>query len=622
MKILSANEQVLLKRFPDVLKQIVDCQQGFQMEIDLNRWVFSADLGKGQKYYPYGIQDGRTLIRRWIDGIDVKHFSINATTGFGLGFHLEGILKKLDSESLLMVGERFPEMLGGVLSVLDCSQLLADPRLILTTGPVNDDLYRGFYAASVAFKKHLSTFVFSPLQALDESYYNAFFMDFGKQFRRHYQLQRTNIEDSPYWQNLTLANLPYLLNAPDVIEMRGLFAGFPVVLVSAGPSLDESIEFLKAVQDKAVIVAVNSAYRKLSHEGIRPHLTLAADPRRSTFWGYGQEPVDDVFLLSTYFVNTNVVKLFPNRTFTWSNRLELINWVKDKQGKSHGTPITEQGTVSACIADLAKIWGCNKICLVGQDLAYSSQGQTHTGDSFYADEGNLYQSLNDCMKVPGNTFGKVPSTPPLYAYLKAFEEIARINPDIDFINTSRLGAKVNGVPYKTFAEAAYWFQKPLPDLRACLRPFFQKNFDPEVNVEALRTYFEPLYHFAQQTFDLATQGAFFIQGLSSKCAHLNYAKHPDIQKVMEYATRLNALIDKHPHEWIILCEGKTKAELFQYKSNIALLETSNPHWEAVLKNKEYFWAILEGAHFLLLEMELLFSDAKYGASDALTRERR
>ena len=67
-------------------------------------------------------------------------------------------------------------------------------------------------------------------------------------------------------------------------------------LASKRPSLIElidseaSIDFLKQMQDKAIIVTSNSPYRKLINNGIRPHLVVTADPMEPTLAGFQNNP--------------------------------------------------------------------------------------------------------------------------------------------------------------------------------------------------------------------------------------------------------------------------------------------------------------------------------------------
>ena len=62
---------------------------------------------------------------------------------------------------------------------------------------------------------------------------------------------------------------------------------------------------------------------------------------------------------------------------------------------------------------------------------------------------------------------------------------------------------------------------------------------------------------------------------------------------------LNKLIDTFKQEWAILIEGKTKGELVAYKRKIRDIVSQNQSWQIVQRNKEYFWAISEGANWFL-----------------------
>ena len=49
-------------------------------------------------------------------------------------------------------------------------------------------------------------------------------------------------------QKNTMKNLQHMVNAPDIGELAGKFEDIPFILVGAGPSLDESIDFLKKMR--------------------------------------------------------------------------------------------------------------------------------------------------------------------------------------------------------------------------------------------------------------------------------------------------------------------------------------------------------------------------------------
>src|SRR5581483_996644 len=73
----------------------------------------------------------------------------------------------------------------------------------------------------------------------------------------------------------TLANLPALIAEGDVTSLVDQFTGVPAIVVAAGPSLDNNIAQLGALEDRALIIAVDTTLRPLRAAGIRPHLIVA-----------------------------------------------------------------------------------------------------------------------------------------------------------------------------------------------------------------------------------------------------------------------------------------------------------------------------------------------------------
>ncbi|NBR21589.1 MAG: DUF115 domain-containing protein, partial [Proteobacteria bacterium] len=72
----------------------------------------------------------------------------------------------------------------------------------------------------------------------------------------------------------------------------------------------ESIEFLREMQDHAIIVASNSPYRKLINSGIKPHLVVTADPMRPTLAGFQNVSLEGVPLACPYSAYPEIVRRF------------------------------------------------------------------------------------------------------------------------------------------------------------------------------------------------------------------------------------------------------------------------------------------------------------------------
>jgi len=601
MPILPQNYSILKKRFPKLLKRI-ECASETGIPYKIKGSGVEAQMvalaGK-HEVMPFGNLDQTQLAQRWAEAVECKENGLYAICGFGLGKHLQLLLNRVPEDNIyFFVCDESPGWLKAVFSKVDCSRLLSDPRVMLGAGEPDDELFEPLGELHLALLRDAAPVLFSPIYTFEAPYYDECLTAFARFVDFAQKLHKTNIADSSVWQERTLENLPYTIDAPDIKLMEGMFKGLPLILIAAGPSLDESIDFLKAAKEKALLVCVNSAYRKLANSGILPHITIAADPREDTYKGYMGCPTEGVYLVSSTFVHSGVVKLFAGRNFTWAGANSLIRLLRKRVGLPEGSSIIEQGTISACVPDFARVWGTNKICLVGQDMAVTSTGQSHTADSFYADEGRLRVHLDKCRMLPGNTFTQVPVEEKLYVYLKTFEQLIHA-PDyqnLEFINTARTGVKIQGAPYKTYQEALAWLgQGSTANVSNRLQAIFDNrpkmNTSYEEAVDAFRC-------FVQSVLEIAWDGAVYSSLLPAKFENMSYKDNPKLLKCDDFSRKLNNLLDRYPQDTEVLLDGKTKFELYRYLEACQKINSPAEHWSRIQKNKEYFWAIAEGANFM------------------------
>jgi len=284
MELLPRNEAILKRRFPEVLRRI---REGSYEKSDYvwEKGALVKYSGTEGTRYIYGNRDPEGLIDRWVSSLNIQKGGCYACCGIGTGLHLEGLLKEASKDAHFFVVEKDLGWLKEVLSQYDISELLDDKRLTLSSGEVNEKMFHGLHEWHLHLLKDVGVILYAPLFEIGKSYYNKALKEFVRYLGAARNLHQTNIWDSGLWQETTFKNLKYFLKAPDVGVMRDVFKDLPVVLVAAGPSLDDSLDFLKKAKEKAVIVCVNSAYRTLIKNGIRPHITIAADPRERAMRG-------------------------------------------------------------------------------------------------------------------------------------------------------------------------------------------------------------------------------------------------------------------------------------------------------------------------------------------------
>jgi hypothetical protein len=601
--ILPQNETILRNRFPLVLQRIIEV--GGRMPQDF--FYEDRDTGsilmiqRGEFAFPaYGKYKKENLITRWFSSLVLHPESLYAVTGFGDGSHLSHFLDNSTSGTNFLATEKDPSLLRETLARFDLTKLLSNERFILGTGEIDDAFFADIQGAALSGVSDVNSVVFSPLHGVDEGYYDRMRNELVRQYLVVRPLMEVNVRTAIDIQKNTFKNLPHLASSPDVGEMENEFEDIPFILIGAGPSLDESIDFLKQVQDKAIIVASNSPYRKLINNGIRPHLVVTADPLSPTLAGFENVKLDDVPLACPFSAYPEIVRRFSGRILTWCTYNPIIDVLKERMGRKPGTNILEQGTVSGCVLDLSRLFGCKKVILIGQDMSVRDDGRYYSDDTSYSDTGGHYNSSSKGQRLPGNTQEKVLVEGRLFVYLKTFEQFISQNKGIEYRNLARTGVKINGAPYQTYEDALDWIGQTE-----------SKSFDHRVeqllsdqgDCPDLATIFSPVLKYAESILENSLSAAIKTELLPDKFSGTNYADNKQLKDLLNEAGKVNGIVDSNKSFWNFLFEGKTKGELVNYRRKIRDIEFPSKNWSAIQRNKEYFWALSEGAHWLISEMQ-------------------
>ncbi len=216
-------------------------------------------------------------------------------------------------------------------------------------------------------------------------------------------------------------------------EIKSSFWKKEWIVVSAGPSLDEQIAFLKESSGRRGIIAVNTVLRRLFREGIHPDLVAAADQdvqMRKHIDGIA-DLTEGIPLIAEYRLNWQYLEQY--RGPACFVHTEMVN--------DEGTEEVWQvsGTVAGLALEAAVRLGAERIWLVGQDLAYPegrcyADGMPHCVD---ADKAGT-------VLVPSVDGGMVATSEAFNWFRQGMEiQIARYK-DVEFYNLSRHGALIHG----------------------------------------------------------------------------------------------------------------------------------------------------------------------------------
>ena len=600
---LEKNAKVLATRFPVVLDRILKTgnrlSDNFFYEDKSKSPILM--MQRGEHAFPvYGNISKAKLVKRWFEGLKLEGESLYAVTGFGDGSHIRYFLENSASGAFCMGAEKDACLLRETFSRIDCSDILSHERFGFGVGELDDEYFADIQNAALSAISDVNAAIFSPLHSVDEGYYDRMRNELLRQYLVVRPLMEVNVRTSTNIQQNSFSNLIHMATSPDVGELKDKFADVPFVLIGAGPSLDDSIDFLKKVQDQAIIVASNSPYRKLINSGIKPHLVVTADPMEPTLAGFQNVKLDHVPLACPFSAYPEIVKRFSGRILSWSTLNPIADFIKKRIGRTPGTHILEQGTVSGCVLDLSKLFGCKKVLFVGQDMAVRDDGQYYTSDSFYADSGDHYAETQKGHRLPGNTKDSVLVESRLFVYLKTFEQFVKNNPNTEYRNLARDGVKIEGVPYLNYEQAYDWIKGfPIHSFEDDLC----KLFDQQEECPDISVLIKPLVKYTQSLLEKSLSLATEIEMLPNKFSLPHYSENKKIKDILKKGDEVNRLVDSEPQLWNLVFEGKTKGELIAYKRVIRDIKSENKTWDAIQRNKEYFWALSEGCHWLLNELK-------------------
>ena len=335
-----------------------------------------------------------------VEQVDVKDAAVFVVAGFGMGYHVAALARKLGKTGIIMVYEPDAELLRAVLERVDHTPWLKDGNVCILTdaedGAAMGEALRGvegLVGLGVTLVQHPPS-----TPRLGESTRR-----FHERFTGVVEAVKMTVITTLVQVRVTMRNLmqnadAYVTN-PGIAELKGACAGKPAIVVSAGPSLQRNLTLLDdpAVRDRCVIVAVQTVLRTLLARGIKPHFVTALDYseiNRRFYEGLTAAEVEGITLVVEPKVNPSVLMAWPGRLrCTSDGMLDLM--LGEKLAGDHGQ-IPQGATVAHLAYYMARHLGCDPVALIGQDLGFTD-GQYYSGGAsihgVWAGELNEFKSL-------------------------------------------------------------------------------------------------------------------------------------------------------------------------------------------------------------------------------------
>jgi hypothetical protein len=228
----------------------------------------------------------------------------------------------------------------------------------------------------------------------------------------------------------------------DVAQLFSTAPNAHVYVIATGPSLEQHLPALKAIAGRAerpMLMCVDTAYRPLREHGITPDLVVSVDMRINE----QHLPPEASSLIKLVYMplsNPAMLEHWQGPRYVGYSTSALYDALRQRLPKA---PLFSAGSVLHPAVDLAVKMGARKITLFGADFAFP-HGKTHTGWQ----DGHLGPTIDTARHWLHDGYGRrVKTQLNMRSYLLELERFIARHPEVEFFNTSRDGAMIQGAHY-------------------------------------------------------------------------------------------------------------------------------------------------------------------------------
>lgn len=343
--------------------------------------------------------------------------------GVGTGKHLELIKRKFRFKQVFIV-EKNLELFRLSLFTLNYAEIFKDVKVFFSIAENINDFsitFNNFFRKGFSHNHFLK--------------YSLFSQDYLPHIK---EIQNTIVTSDyiafPYSKKLVISlKAPYylvhkynFLNISKQLE-NSPFSKKPVIVVAAGPSFGNNIEWLKKNQHKFTIITILASLKILNQHNIKPDIVVNLDASENMLKFLKDIDIDS-FLSKTLFIFASMSHKHTTDVFPKDNLFLYDSMSKHKKGFGQAGA----ASVGELTYSLALTLGATEIYLLGLDLALDPETNLRYADKDHKkntmeEEKSVHstQLEKTFLEVEGN-FVKTVSTLPIFQMsINAFREISK-----------------------------------------------------------------------------------------------------------------------------------------------------------------------------------------------------
>lgn len=456
--VFEKNMEVLEKRYPELARKVRETKDNPNYRlIQAKNGRPNVLIKKGPDFLMlYDNDDPIKYCDKYLERLNIKYAPIVVFMGLGLGYHLDRYFKLLGEKvgtREIVVFEKDVELFRLALKMGDFVQVFVQPNIHFFVGESPEETYVKLKAGILSkdnIKIALKSLKIIPLPTnliVDGEYYEKVLFTLKKAARQVMVLTGNDSLDSFVGLENVLENIRHIFSNPGINTLFGKFNRRPGILVAAGPSLNKNMHLLKGLGDKALIISCDASFIPLMKKGIHPHLvtSLERTPGVDLFYR-GIENFNGIYFIALPILMPETIDAFKGRKFIAYRGYSHFNWLEEEKG-SLAVGISVANLAFKILVEL----GCDPIILIGQDLAFAEDGDTHVkGDIFGSRSEDI--SKKPVVELEGNDGKPVKSEKSWEIMKYTYEEDIALYKGT-CINATEGGAKIRGAEVMPFKEA-------------------------------------------------------------------------------------------------------------------------------------------------------------------------
>lgn len=310
--------------------------------------------------------------------------------GFGLGYSVIEVAKKHKDKTIVLIEPDIAHLLLA-FSFLDWTAFFEVPSIILLVQTPQETVIQ------VLGRLGLSNILHIKVNAW-QNHNSPYYKDIETLIERNLQKENINLNTlekfGKLWLKNSIKNIDNFFSLNGIKSFKNKFTSYSACVVAAGPTLEATLPYLKKINDKTIVICVDTALRACLRNNIEPDFIVLVDPQ---YWN--ARHIEG--LQSQNSILITEIAAYPS-VFRFKCKEKILCSSLYPLGKFLETKCCDKGTLSAggSVAstawDFARFIGCKTIYLTGVDFSFPNKNTHIKGSTF--EEKNHYT----CKRVQPN----------------------------------------------------------------------------------------------------------------------------------------------------------------------------------------------------------------------------